>query len=129
MRAPGGQQQCDFTNKTLPFAPRLSGNVGIDFQLPLAGAFALHAYANLVHRGSANYNAGLAQAGEQGSYNLVDGGIGVTSANGKWELALVGRNLADRHFVTNIGSYSSTSAVTATPGERRYVGLVLRARL
>jgi iron complex outermembrane receptor protein len=127
--APGGQQQCDFTNKVLPFAPKFSGNVGIDYQLPLASAFALHLYTNLVHRGSANYNAGLAQAGEQGGYKLVDGGIGITSANGKWELALVGKNLTDRHFVTNIGSYSSTAAVTATPGERRYVGLVLRAKL
>jgi iron complex outermembrane receptor protein len=127
--APGGQQQCDFTHRRLPFAPKFSGNVGVDYQLALGANFGLHAYTNLVHRGSANYNAGLAQAGEQAAYQLIDGGIGITSGNGKWELALVGKNLADRHFVTNIGSYSSTSATTATPGERRYVGLVLRAKL
>ena len=127
--APGGQQQCNFTGKTLPFAPKLSGNLGVDYQLPLGGAFALHAHANVVHRGKANYNAGLAQLGAQDGYNLVDGGIGIVSANGKWELDLVGKNLGDTHYVTNIGAYSTTSAVTATPGERRYLGLVLRTRL
>lgn len=127
--APGGQQQCNFTGKTLPFAPRLSGNVGFDYQFPVGRSFALHAHANLVHRGSANYNAGLAQAGAQDGYNLVDGGIGIVSASGKWELGLVGKNLADKHYVTNIGAYSTTSAVTATPGERRYVGMVLRTKI
>lgn len=127
--APGGQQQCNFTGKTLPFAPTLSGNVGFDYQFPVGRAFALRVHANLVHRGSANYNAGLAQAGAQDGYNLVDGGIGIASANGKWELDLVGKNLADTHYVTNIGAFSTTSAVTATPGERRYVGIVLRTRI
>jgi iron complex outermembrane receptor protein len=127
--APGGQQQCNFTGKELPFAPRFSANLGFDYRTPIAGAYFLHAFSNVVYRGSANYNSGLSDVGLQGAYSIIDGGIGVQSPGDKFELTLVGKNLANTHYVTNIDAYSTTGAVTATPGDQRYVGLVLRARL
>lgn len=127
--APGGAQQCNFTGKELPFAPRFSTNVGFDYRVPLVGAYYLHTFSNAVYRGSANYNSGLSAVGAQGGYSIIDGGIGIQSPGGKFELTLVGKNLADTHYVTNIDAYSTTSAVTATPGDRRYVGLVLRASI
>ncbi|RZI43810.1 TonB-dependent receptor [Herbaspirillum sp. HC18] len=126
---PGGQQQCDFTGRQLPFAPKFTANLGFDYRVPVAGNYVLHAFGNAAYRSSANYNAGLSDLGLQDGYTLFDGGIGVQSRDGKWELALVGKNLTDKHYVTSIGAYSTQAAVTATPGERRYLGAVLRAKL
>jgi iron complex outermembrane receptor protein len=64
----------------------------------------------------------------RGGYSIVDGGIGIQTQDGKWELALIGKNLADKKFVTSIGTYSNQAAVTGTPGDRRYLGVVLRVR-
>jgi len=125
---PGGTQQCDFTGRQLPFAPKLTASLGFDYRVPLHGNYSLHAYSNAAYRGSANYNAGLSDLGLQGSYTVVDGGIGIQANDDKWELALVGKNLGDTHYVTSIGAYSTSGAVTATPGDRRYLGIVLRAR-
>lgn len=127
--APGGTQQCNFTGKEIPFAPKFSANVGFDYRTPIVGAYYLHAFSNVVYRSSANYNPGLSSVGLQGSYSIVDGGIGIQSPGDKFEFTLVGKNLADTHYVTNIDAYSTTNAVTATPGDRRYIGLVLRASL
>lgn len=124
---PGGQQQCDFTGRQIPFAPKLTTSVGFDSRLPIAGNYLLHAFANVAYRGGANYNAGLSDLGWQDAYSIVDGGIGIQTQNGKWEVDLVGKNLADTHYVTNIGVYSNQAAITGTPGDRRYVGVVLRA--
>jgi iron complex outermembrane receptor protein len=127
--APGGQQQCDFTGKQLPFAPKFSANAGFSYEFPIARGYLVRLNGNAVHRGRANYNAGLSELGEQGAYNLFDAGISVQTADGKWQLSLVGKNLADTHFVTNVGAFSTTGAVSATPAERRYVGVVLQAHL
>ena len=96
---------------------------------PVFGSYNLHVFSNVIYRGSANYNSGLSALGAQGSYSIVDGGIGVQSQNGKFELTLVGKNLANTRYETNIDAYSTTNALTATPGDPRYVGIVLRGNL
>lgn len=122
-------QVCDFTSKTLPYAPKISGNVGGDWRMPLAGRHNLHVFGNLVYRGKANYAADLSALGERDGYTIIDGGIGIQSKDGKWELALVGKNLGDTKYVTSINSFSSSAAASATPGERRQLGVVLRGKL
>jgi len=127
--APGGAQQCNFTGRQLPFAPRLSGNLGFDYKTPVSAGLDLLAFGNLTQRGPANYNAGLAAFGQQGGYHLIDAGFGIAAHNGKWKLSVVGKNLGDTHYVTNVGAYSTSAALTATPGDRRYIGLVLQSRI
>jgi len=125
---PGGQQQCDYTGKQIPFAPKLTTSVGFDYRHPISSQYRLHAFGNVAYRGGANYNSGLSELGWQDAYSIVDGGLGIQTQDGKWELALVGKNLADKQYVTSIGTYSNQAAITATPGDRRYLGVVLRAR-
>jgi iron complex outermembrane receptor protein len=125
---PGGQLQCDYTGRQIPFAPKLSAAIGFDYHQPITGEYQLHGFSNIAYRGDANYNAGLSDLGLRGGYSIVDGGIGIQTQDGKWELALIGKNLADKKFVTSIGTYSNQAAVTGTPGDRRYLGVVLRVR-
>jgi iron complex outermembrane recepter protein len=122
-------QICDYTGKQLPFAPRLSGVLGVDYRLPLNATYSLHLFGNAVYRSKANYAANLSSYGQQSGYALYDGGIGVQTNDGKWEFAFVGKNLTDEHFVTAVTPFSSTNGVTGASGERRYLGVVLRGKL
>jgi iron complex outermembrane receptor protein len=123
---PGGQQQCDYTGKQIPFAPKLTASIGFNYHQPISSQYRLHGFGNVAYRGGANYNSGLSELGWQDGYSIVDGGIGIQTQNGKWEVALVGKNLADKQYVTSIGTYSNQAAITGTPGDRRYLGVVLR---
>jgi iron complex outermembrane receptor protein len=122
-------QTCDYTGRQLPYASRLSGVLGADYRHALAGPFQLHLFGNVLYRSRANYAANLSSYGEQGGYSLLDAGIGIQAADGRWELALTGKNLRDQHYVTSVTPYSTNGAVTGASGERRSASVVFRAQL
>jgi iron complex outermembrane receptor protein len=119
---------CDYTGKQLPFAPKFTNNVGVAFRKPISGNLVLRSFVNNSYRSSANYNSTLSDFGKFDSYNITDAGISIETHDGKWSLGLVGKNLFDTKYVTDISTYSTSAAITATPGERRYVGIVLRGK-
>lgn len=124
---------CDQTGKQLPNAPMFTANYGIDYRVPLGfgkfNDYGLEWHTWLVdsYKSRANNNSSLASSGVQAAYHVTDGGIGVGSKNGKYSLNLVGRNIFDTIYVTNVGGFSSTGAVTATYGEGRYFGAQFRS--
>lgn len=124
---------CDQTGKQIPNAPKFTANYGVDYRVPLGfGKFNDHGlewHTWLVDsfKSSANYNSSLSYAGVQKAYHVTDGGIGVGTKNGKYSLNLVGRNIFDTIYKTNVSAYSSTSASSATYGEGRYYGVQFRS--
>ena len=124
---------CDQTGKQIPNAPKFTVNYGVDYRVPLGfGKFNDHGlewHTWLVDsfKSSANYNASLASTGVQPAYHVTDGGIGISTKNGKHSLNLVGRNIFDTIYATNVGGYSSTGASSATYGEGRYFGAQFRS--
>jgi iron complex outermembrane receptor protein len=120
--------QCDYTGRQLPFAPKFTNSLGIAYQQPISARLVAHAFINNSYRSAANYNAGLSDFGRFDSYSITDAGFSIETADGKWELGLVAKNALDTKYVTDISSYSTSSAISATPGERRYVSIFLRAK-
>jgi hypothetical protein len=59
----------------------------------------------------------------------VDGGIGVQTPSEKWEFDFIGQNLFDKKYAQDITTFTNQAAVTAYPGERRYVGFQARLKL
>lgn len=125
---------CDQTGLTIPNAPAFTVNYGADYRVPLGFGkwddFGLQWHAFLVdsYKSAANYNASLSTSGKQAAYHVTDGGIGVGTKNGKYNLDLVGRNFFDTIYLTNSGNWSSTSASSGTFGEGRYYGVHFRAK-
>jgi iron complex outermembrane receptor protein len=124
-----GPFQCNLTGHQLPYAPKFTTNIGPEFNAPISHGYQLHANVNAVFRSRANYAAGLSNYGWQGAYTILDAGIGITSANEKWSYDFVGSNLLDKQYAQDITTFSSTAAVTAYPGERRYYGLRVHVKL
>jgi iron complex outermembrane receptor protein len=103
-------------------------NFGADYRKPL-GVYGLDGlvFLNNSYRSRANMNADLSPYGYQEAYHITDGGIGVATHNGKYNLSLIARNIFDTKFVTNVGSLSTTSNVSGVQGEARYYGVNFRA--
>lgn len=125
---------CDQTGFTLPNAPQFTANYGVDYRVPLGFGkwddFGLQWHAFLVdsYKSAANFNSSLSASGKQAAYHVTDGGIGLGTKNGKYNLDLVGRNIFDTTYLTNVSAWSSTGASQATIGDGRYYGVHFRAK-
>lgn len=125
---------CDQTGKTLPNAPVFTANFGFDYRVPFGFGFGedyglqWHAFMVDSFKSQANYNASLSVSGKQPAYHVTDGGIGIGTKDGKYNLDLVGRNIFDTIYLTNVGNWSSTGASSATYGEAGYYGVHFRAK-
>lgn len=121
-------QVVNFAGRQLHGAPKITLNAGVDGSLPL-GAFTLHGWLNESFRSGTYLSVNQSPSTWQGGYALLDGGVALATANGRYELGLTGRNLADKYYVTGAGTFSGSAAVTAQPGYGRALALVLRAKL
>ncbi|KEO87841.1 TonB-dependent receptor [Erythrobacter sp. Dej080120_24] len=94
-------------------APEFSGNVAVDWQLPLSDSLELGFNGNLAFTTSyitanstlqtfdqavRNANGSLNNL-EQNGYVTLDGGISIGAPNEAWELSLIARNLTDKQWI------------------------------
>lgn len=123
----GQKTPCNYTGKTIPNAPAFTVNFGADYRRPL-GYYGLDGvvFVNNSFRSGANMAPDLSQYGWQHAYHITDGGLGVATHNGKYNLTLIARNIFDTRYLTSVGSLSSTSAALGTQGEARYFGVNFR---
>ncbi len=85
----------------LPYAPHVSGTVGVDWE-----AWQIDAVKFNVHVDT-NYNSKqyLALPNEdaisQGGYSLLNGRLSLQSRDDKWDIGVWGRNIANKFYLTN----------------------------
>jgi iron complex outermembrane receptor protein len=124
-----GASSCNNTGKTLPYAPKVIANVGIDYRHAVSDQFTGRVYLTNTYRSQANWNSSLSSYGEQSAYTLTDAGFGIATRDGKYDFAFGGKNIFDKVYVTDIGSYSTSGGIGYTLGDRRYFGLVFRGKI
>jgi iron complex outermembrane recepter protein len=122
---------CDNTGKQIVGAPKLTGIIGADYRLPLAGGFTGHAFFSTVFRSKQNLEAQLSEYGEVSGYSVTDGGIGIiTNTKNKFEVNLVAKNLFDKRYTTSVNNFTNNYPVGWDGlGTFRYIGLVLKGTL
>ncbi|MEJ1965369.1 MAG: TonB-dependent receptor [Gammaproteobacteria bacterium] len=122
---------CNNTGKQIVGAPRWTGLLGLDYELPLATGYSAHFFGNYTYRSKHNLEQLLSEYGEQAAYSLTDLGLGVThgTAAAHYELSVIARNAFDTKYTTSVNDFSNSAPVGYDGiGARRYVGVVLRAR-
>jgi len=122
---------CDNTGKQIVGAPRWTGILGLDYQVPLASGYSAHFFGNHTYRSKHNLEQLLSPYGEQKGYSLTDIGAGVSygTANATYDLNLVSKNLFDTRYTTSVNDFSNSAPVGYDGiGARRYVGVVLHAQ-
>ena len=87
----------DLSGQKLARAPAFVGNLGADYSTPVSSSLTLGASARVSHVSGQFTDTINAPGGFLRAYDLLDATLRLEGADG-WELALIGRNLTDRHI-------------------------------
>ncbi|PZQ56422.1 MAG: TonB-dependent receptor [Phenylobacterium zucineum] len=124
---PGAPAFVDLSDTRVPFAPRFTGNVSVNYERPVTDALILFGYANQTWR-SDTFQQALSQYGRQDAYGLTHAGLGVKAADGRWSANVWARNLFDKSYAAAFGNASANTPYIAILGEPRTFGLTLTGR-
>ncbi len=125
--APAG---CDLTGERVGGSSDFTLAFGFDFRQPLSiwSGAELHGFANNSYRSSLNVSPSLSAYGHQDGYSVLDAGIGLKLAGGRYDISLLAKNLLDERYLISVSDLSSSGLSRAAIGLPRYVGLTFRTR-
>jgi outer membrane receptor protein involved in Fe transport len=95
-------------------APEWTGSLGFTYEKPISDKLVLTIGADARYSGDYLASAFGNPLSRQSSYINLDGQIRVSTADDRWELALIGKNLTNRFYVT--GGYDAPSTGVGTGG-------------
>lgn len=102
----------NFKGSVLPFTPKFSGNVDIQYNFPVADNLSAFFGGGLTYQSKQNttfQNTGLpATDFNIAGYALLDLRAGLSSDDGRWRVTAFGRNITDKSYVTAVSTYLDT---------------------
>lgn len=113
----------DISGSVMPGAPKLTGNLGIDYQLPIFGDKVFHTSANVAVTSGFYSDTALSRFSWIGKSALVDAAIGIGKLNKSFDVSLIVKNLF------NDGTPLAKSWSSVTPAIPRNVGIEFTGRL
>jgi iron complex outermembrane receptor protein len=104
----------DLSGKPTANAPAWTGAVGADYDTPPFSGLVLGLSGNL--RFSSSYLGGPFgnPNGRQGAFAVLDAAVRLRPENGRWELALIGKNLTNEYVFNSAGDAPSSGSGTGT---------------
>lgn len=116
---------CDYSGMTNQYVADWSGNVAINYQHPITEGLVFKSTLDTKFTSSYNPSQNLDPRVKQSAYGMVDLRLAVASADDKWEIALLGRNLFDEKVV----SYANDTPLAFSQfGTPTFYGFVERPR-
>jgi iron complex outermembrane recepter protein len=103
---PAGQPHagnCDYDGFTNQLAPELTGYVSADYKWMVGSRLRMGFTADLIYSSEYLESLTLDPAATQDAYAKINARLSLGDANGRWEVALVGRNLTDETVVNYAG--------------------------
>ncbi|MDB5704749.1 MAG: TonB-dependent receptor [Sphingomonas bacterium] len=97
----GAGTRQDLSGQTTPQAPKFAGTLGVDYDTPISNNWKIGLSSNLRYSGRYKTYAFAPDAADrfhQDPYATIDASIRLMTADDKWEIALIGKNLTN-HFV------------------------------
>lgn len=115
----------DLSGRQLDNAPKLMGNIGVEYRamLPVVDSLEWFARVDASYRSSTNLDVTQSVETEQGAYTLYSARVGLEPMDGQWRMTLWGRNLGDKSYAT-VASHD-VGGVTQLQGMPRTYGLTL----
>jgi iron complex outermembrane receptor protein len=111
------------TGHQIPNAPRLSGNITINYQHPVTDDLIGYIWVNQGYRGRVYFTSSYLPSNYQEDYGVTDFGLGVKAADGTYSVEFFVKNALNLRYAVSItGSASPTGSTTATIGDPRYIG-------
>lgn len=113
----------DASGKTLPGAPKLSGNLFGDFSYPLSNGWAFHSNLNYNFQSSYYADTTLSRHAKTDYLGVTDFSVGVSRQDGRFGVSLIAKNVFD----VNTGIPLTWD--THKPGIPRWIGITFQASL
>ena len=123
---PAAAASCNLNGKPLPFSPKWKSFTRANYALPLEKGLIVDLSADYSWQAKTQFDLFQSPDAIQGAYGVVNAGIALSSPVSGWRIALVGKNLANKSYATNL--VTSTGYVTrAVPrDDERYFGITAR---
>ncbi|MRW93769.1 TonB-dependent receptor [Duganella sp. FT80W] len=117
---------CNLNGNPLPFSPKWKSFTRANYALSLANGQVVDFGAEYSWQAKTQYDLFQSADAIQGAYGIVNGSVALSSPVGGWRIALVGKNLTNKSYATNL--VASTGYVTrAVPrDDQRYFGITAR---
>ena len=113
----------DWSGKRVVGAPKWSGQVSLDADVPISSNFNVTGFANQTYRSGVNLTNPFSEYGRQDAYGLTNAGIGIRTSDGRWSLNLWGRNLFDKRYFVGMGAAGAVSPYVGVLGDPRTYGV------
>jgi iron complex outermembrane recepter protein len=112
--------QCDLGGETREFTPELSGSLTADYVHSLSDALEFRSTLDLVYSDDYFTSPTLDPRTEQDSYTKVNLRLALSSSDGQWEVALVGKNLTDEEVMSFSNQLPVSNSFTGGSGTAYY---------
>jgi iron complex outermembrane recepter protein len=93
----------DLKGRASARAPKFAGNLGADYRVPVGNGLEFGLTGNVAFSGSYYTNEDSLLDHKQGSYALFDLAASIGDIDGRWEIAVIGKNVGDRRVVSTSG--------------------------
>ncbi len=124
-----GTPNCDYSGKTGQFVADYSGNLTLAHESSLGSSFLLRGNVDAIFSDSYNPSPNLDPRVEQDAYVTYNARIGISTIEGTWDIALVGKNLTDEmiYLYANdtpmVNTITEATSHVAVIAPRRTVGV------
>jgi iron complex outermembrane receptor protein len=117
---------CTLNGRTLPFSPKFKAYLRANYAVPLPNGLQADFNADYNYQTKTQFDLFQSPLAVQGAYGIVNAAVELSSGEGGWRVALVGKNLANRSYATNLIVNSGYVNRTVPRDDRRYVGITAR---
>ncbi len=104
----------DLQGNTRPGAPKWSGYFAASYERPLPNNLLFGITANWQFR-SKNVLSANDPLATYKAYSTIDANVRIGTQDGRWQLALIGKNLTDKLAIVGAGNVPGTGGNTGTP--------------
>ena len=117
---------CNLNGQPLPFSPKWKAFTRANYALPLQNGLITDFTVDYAYQSKTQFDLFQSPDAIQGAYGIVNASLALSSPVNGWRIALVGKNLANKSYATNL--VASTGYVTrAVPrDDERYFGITAR---
>jgi len=112
----GGFTRQNLNGVPLSMAPKWVGSLGIDYSVAITTKLDMGFNVSARYSGAYLSSGFGAPQSRQARYVQLDGGLRFGPSDASWEIALIGRNLTNRFYVTGVVDGPNTGSGTGTPG-------------
>jgi iron complex outermembrane recepter protein len=125
-----GQYRQNLSGASLSVAPKWTGMVGLNYETTVGSDFMIGFNGNIRYSDGYNPSAFANPIAYQSKYASIDAGLRFGAEDGNWQLALIGKNLTNRFYVTGVvdGPSSGTApgGLTGTKADQLGFGTLPR---